>query len=378
MFTRSIAVAALAIAGLSPALSGNAQAQKDGGTPPLDEIKRQLELALPPELIGDDNRELAANLLSVELGEPLSKTFNYARVRNALFGRTTPALAPDCQRTGTPVGEPSQEECEATQGSENGEGEFKKLAFSRNLGVGNIKFMYRPPVPKEDVDPATMKSVALRDDQAYEMALKLMGETFGLPLNEVANPPQGAALPVKSLAIGLGEGEKALPGAIVRQKVVFLPRGLNLPKPIPVGNFLLTKVPAPGGAWVALGDPDPTNPDPAKRMGLKAAVISDWIELRRNDKLDPGMAKSRDELIDEMAEQIANEDSGPLGIIAILIGLSVDSRGSYGLLLPAVQVQISPLPKDLTEEQQHALQGQATAGHIFEVPLIKSVNQDER
>jgi hypothetical protein len=379
MFREPFKCFAAAAAGLGLAAASAVQAQTE---PPIEAIKRMVEQALPP-VFQDENSGLVQNLLGVELGEPLSKGFDYTRVRGALFGRTAPNVAPDCQRTGSPVGDPEQDDCTASAGQENGGGEYKALRFSKNMGLGNIKYLYRPVAPsqEQELDPNSIQ-VKLNDTDAYQTAVKFLNETLGVPLNEIARPPAGAALPVKSLAIGgnNGEGPTARLEPVIIRKVVFLPRGLTLPEPIRDAKtgLLLTKVPAPGEAWVALVDPRPNDLDPAKRIGIQAAMVSDWQELRPNPNIDPRMAKSRGQLVQEISEELANDGGGVPSFVRILIGLSSEFQGTHGLLLPAVKVFASPVPALLSEEEQASLEGKSTAGQVFEVPLVNSGDRNER
>lgn len=190
--------------------------------------------------------------------------------------------------------------------------------------------------------------------QAYEKATSFLGSAFGLPLNEL--PPTNAdRLPVKDLTIGFDDKTGVPP--VVIQKVVMLRRGLKLPTPFvdPETKRTLTHVPAPGMARVALD----------ANGNVVNAVVSNWLELRRDAAhIDPKNAKSRDELVQEIARDLANDGGGAVGIIAILIGLSAENRGDYGYLLPAVQVFVNPGGRD-TEPP-----GPTTGGIVREYSLV--------
>ena len=369
----------LALTGIFLLAAGPIRAQQGGN---LDEISRLVEGAMP-SAITDDNTELVNNLMGAQLGDPLSKTFDYNRVRAALFGRTAPSLEPDCLRKFTPNGEADPGDCIATAGSEGGAGAHKVLRFSKNMGLGNVRFQSRPPAPKDDeeTDPQAL-AVKLSDQDAYAAGVKFLNETLGVPMEEMALPPAGVPLPVKSLAIGGGDEQGQRLPAVFVQKVLIVRRGLKLPKPIPIMDpktqqvFELSMVPAPGEAWVALGDPSPNDPDPATRMGLRGAMVADWQELRPNPNLTK--AKTRSQLVQEVAERLRTASETTPSLIKILIGLSSESKGTFSTMLPAIQVFAASAERDPTEEEQQKVAGKPTAGQVFFVPLVEVGEQSER
>lgn len=354
------------------ALAGVAQAQSDEYEAKVSRFKATILKELPPALV-EDPQGVVDNLLGVTLGPQLGQTFDFARVWSSLVGRQRPTLDPECKRTNTPTGEPDQGECMAYLGTEGGAGEYKQLSFSKNIGLGNIKFLSRPPAKGEsDETKPEELATSLSDEAAFEQALNI-AKILGLADEELALPPKGVPLPVKSLVIGGAEGGArgttlAVIEPVVIQKVVFLPRGLTLPKPISFGQFELTKVRAPGEAWVALGD-----------RGVQGIGVSNWMELRRNDK--PGKAKTADELADEIARILVSQSESDLNseCCTYLIGVSAEPHGTFGVLLPTVQVSVSPLARDPDEDTQTKSPLQTnTAGTIFEVALVKDVEQAAR
>ena len=375
MFNRETKKLAL-VATLALAAAGVVQAQSDDRLKAFqDAVGRAL-----PEVVGG-NQALVDNLLGAKLSETqLPRAFDANRVQSALFGRARPNFDPNCKRTSTAAGDPDQGECLAFLGSEGGGGAYQQLSFSKNIGLGNIGYLQRPPAKKEDeeTDPRTLAvSKDLTDEKAFEIAVELLTKTIGLSPSEIAFPPGPPNRHVKSLLLATGgddpRGAPVKTEPVVIQKVVHLQRGLDLPSPIKLGNFEIQKVRAPGQAWVALGDPSATNPS-----GIVAFDIFNWQDLRPNNK--SLRAKSRVELVDEIARELASLGETPPAVLKILIGLSAESKGSFGLLLPAVQVYSLPssMPNDPDEKTQEAFAGQATTGSVFEVSLAHSEEQSER
>jgi hypothetical protein len=70
------------------------------------------------------------------------------------------------------------------------------------------------------------------------------------------------------------------------------------------------------------------------------ASINRWGELRRNDRISSQLAKSKAALVQEIAEDLLQTGGGSVDAVKILIGLSSASQGTFGWLLPAVQVQV--------------------------------------
>ncbi|MCW5624129.1 MAG: hypothetical protein KIT73_05350 [Burkholderiales bacterium] len=352
--TAAAAVAATLLIGLS----AGASAQTNSAPPSKDELARLLTEVLPP-VIGGDNSELVNILLKAKLGVPLSKSFDLARATQGVFGRTVPVFAPDCQRSGTPQGEPDAGDCVASRGDEGGAGAYTRLAFSKNLGVGNIRVLKRPAVQEQT--PEDLKPVKLSDADAVLRARTFLAQTLGLPQEEMPVAPAGAKnpLPVRSLHIAFTADSKLPPVAI--QKSVLIRRGFQISGlKDPASGQDVPWIPGPGRAIVNLDD-----------SGVMGAAVMDWQELRFDPNLDPRLAKSRSELIAEIAEDLFNENDGRVVALSTMLVLSSDWRGSYGLLLPAVQVFVAPVRGDLSNEQVRALAGQATAGFVREYALVK-------
>jgi hypothetical protein len=151
------------------------------------------------------------------------------------------------------------------------------------------------------------------------------------------------------------------------QKTVHLRRAFKLPQPIPVPgtNLQLSHVAGPGMALVALDD-----------TGVMGATVSNWQALRRDPNLSARNAKTVDELVEEIADDIHDEGGGPIASMQMQIVLASDWRGSHGLLLPAVQVFVSPVPRDASEDQQRQMAFGTTAGMVREYALVKRMDAD--
>jgi hypothetical protein len=134
------------------------------------------------------------------------------------------------------------------------------------------------------------------------------------------------------------------------------------------GQGDLDWLPAPGKAFMVLDD-----------SGVKQAGVRAWQELVAPPNPDEAarLAKTRSELVAEIAEQLAGMARGPIDhiLIGLVIGASPHEDGT-ALLLPAVQVSVSPVARDLDEEQQEKLATMqaSTAGRVMEIALVHSVD----
>jgi hypothetical protein len=327
---------------------------------------REQVLASLPEPLKDPSR-LVGNLLGIDLAQT-QLNFDIGKAVPALFPGQSPFFAADCRRRATPIGDADQGDCIASVGSENGAGAYSRLSFSKNPGVGNIKFLKRgaaPASPETTLPPPA--GVGMSDAQALADARTFLSNVLGVPLSEIPEPPAGAGSPVRNLAIGFDSRENAK--GIVIQKVVTLQRGFKLPEAIPFQTpqgtpVQLTHVMAPGKAMVALND-----------GGVVGAGVRNWQLLRKDPKITADRAKTMDQLVDEITDDLFNEGgTGAVGELKFAIVLSSEWRGTFGLLLPAVQVFMSPVPvrpdRDLTEEEQKALALKSTAGYVGQYSLV--------
>lgn len=298
----ALALTAIALASFS------ASAQTNEPKPlSKEELSRLVGEALPP-IIGENNEALAKALVAAKVGPPLSKSFNLSRAQQAAFGRQRPDAAPDCSRLITSAGDVDVGSCVQTRGEPNGKGAFAMLSFSKNLGVGNIKLLKRPA--ESELSPDTLKPIELSDDKAFATALKFVVSSLGLPEAEIpAPPPTAGHYPVRSLVLGYG-ADKAL-GQTVIKKVVTLRRGLAI-EPItdPKSGRSIDRVLAPGHATIVLDD-----------SGVQQASVVGWSELVPNPKFNPAQAKTRNQLIQEISEDLFNDGVQEVSKLAILIGL---------------------------------------------------------
>lgn len=334
-----------------------------GDVPPTDprppsraELVKQIGDWLPG-LIGSSNSELVDKLINAKMGSPLSRSFDAAKAVKAVFGRTTPTYAPDCKQLFTPTGDIDPGECMATRGQRGGTGAFTRLSFSKHLGLGSIKYLKRPA--DGSVLPSNLKPVKLSDADAYAQALTFLQTNFGLPPEEIPQPPAGAKnpLPVKNLVLAWGD-KPGTGGSVPVRKLVLVQRGFFVDIKGSGGQQDLPWVQGPGQARVLLDD-----------TGIQQAVIRNWQELRANPAVDPKNAKSRSELIEEIADDLLGENVVPIETMRFTIVLSGTPAGSFGLLLPAVRMTAAPVPNDLGEAGQAS--AVSTAGFVREYALVR-------
>jgi hypothetical protein len=350
-----VILAGLILAAANPAFAQKREFQSK------EDLAGFLRERMPDFLKSDEQlKGLVAQILKTPLAPPLRQTFDPNRALKTLIPDGTSVQSTDCRRTATPTGERDPCDCTATIGDENGPGAFTRFSYSKSIGFGNIKFVKRPPVPSQPPEPEQLPAVKVTDAQALEEALKLLTETLGLPKSELPLPPAGAkgGLPVRNLNVQGGEDGK-LGSPITIQKVVLLQRGFQLATPIPAGQGTLTHIPGPGRAMVMYG-----------ADGLAGLAVHGWQELRADPDMSEGDTKSGAQLMDEIAEDLFNEGVRSAADIKLGVLVGSDQRNQIGLLLPAVQVSVLPVPATLSEDEQRKLQGQTTAGLIREYSLV--------
>lgn len=350
-----VIIAGLILAAANPAFAQKREFQSK------EELAGFLRERMPDFLKSDEQlKNLVGQILKTPLAPPLRETFDPNKALKALIPDGTSVPSTDCRRTSTPGGERDPGDCTATVGDEGGAGAFTRFSHSKSIGFGNIKLVKRPPIPPQPPEPEKLPAVKITDAQALEDALKLLTETLGLPKSELPLPPAGAkgGLPVRNLNVQGGEDGK-LGTPITIQKVVFLQRGFQLGTPIPAGPASLTHIPGPGKAMVMYG-----------ADGLAGLSVQGWQELRLDPEISESDTKSGAQLMEEIAEDLFNDGVRNAADIRMGAIVSSDQRNQIGLLLPAVQVFVLPVPDALSEEAQRQLAGQTTAGLIREYPLV--------
>ncbi|MDO8705802.1 MAG: hypothetical protein Q7J84_12740 [Sulfuricaulis sp.] len=333
----------------------------------LEDMKAAVRENLPAFL--QEPGEVVGQLLNVPLAPPLSKTFDQQKAIDAVFGGGAVVISADCRRRATAAGEADQGDCVASNGRDAGKGAYIQLNFSKNMGNGNIKFLRRSLVD-DAMTPEKLPTARLSNADALNKALGFLGGAFGLPLEEIPVPPANAKdSRVRSLAVA---GMDATGGAIrssMVQKVVSLQRGFPLEKPYvnPTNGMMLTHVRGPGKAMVTVDD-----------TGVVGAAIAGWQELRKDPRITARNAKSVNALIDEIAEDLFNNGVRQFERMNFEIQVDADWRGTYGLLVPAVQVTLATVPHDLNEDQQALLALKSTAGLIKKYSLVDQAGADTR
>jgi len=348
-------------------------------TPPRDPAKEELRAQISAALtavLGDSSRTVVERLSQVKPDGAISRSFDAGKVSSALFGRLPRRLAPDCQTTLTPAKEADTGQCVIDSGDRDSEtGAYTALAFSKNVGIGQIEFVRRAAFdPKSEILPIPVR---LSDAEAYARALQFL-ELVGVPKSEIPELPQGVPPPVRSLVVGT-VNEKGEPGEpIAIQKVVSVPRAFSVPKLLsdPRTGRTLDHVLAPGGALVAMGDG-------SVYPSIQFASIEGWSDAQMDPKLDPRLAKSTAALAEEITDDLHAEGVRKVGTLSVLIVF----RRAYpnpddpnpplcpvcGLLLPAVQVIVSQLGADRTETSEQAF---AAPGVVREYDLVDRTEQE--
>lgn len=332
----------------------------------VEEMMAQVRQNLPDFL--KDPADVVNQMLNVELATPLSKSFNPNAAIKAVFGDGSVNVATDCRRRATPVGDPDQGDCTVQSGNMAGKGQFLLLQYSKNMGNGNIKHLKRPPVD-DSMTTDKLPRARMTDAEAMEAARKFLAEAFGLGMEEVPLPPAGAkSSMVRNLAMVGTDDRGALAQPIVTQKHVFWQRGWKLGKAYGGPDSMeLTHVPGPGMAMVAMDD-----------SGIVGARVMEWQELRKDPKMTADLAKSTDELIEEIAEDLFGNGVRNFDRLNFGLHIASDWRGTFGLLLPAVQVSVNAVPADLSEDDQAKYAGKTTAGLIRNYPLVHRLETDSR
>jgi hypothetical protein len=360
-----------AAAALAIGVSAAADAQVTA--PPTREQYLALVRQNAPDAL-KDVRKLVTNLLGVELApDPLTKQFNIGAATAALFPGQSPFFDPNCRRLRTPTGNIDTGDCTAFLGTESGPGEYTRLSFSKNLGLGNLKYIKRDPV--KDITSKDLIPIQISNDTAEKTARDFLGQVFGVPSAEL-QPPQPSGLPssqtnlqVTNLAIRAANKAGDKLEKVVVLKTVTLQRAFKLPTPIdgpPIPGTAaniatkLTHVPGPGKATVAIGS-----------RGVVGAAVGNWIDLRKDPNLTADRAKSVDKLLQEIADDLFNEGGGPVAEMRFQFVISSEWRGTFGFLLPAVQVAVLPVKRNLTEDEQNKLAGQTTTPFIREYALVE-------
>lgn len=342
--TRFVRAMALALIAALPALATAQSADKEA-------LRRAVGASLTAVLGGDSARAVVDKIATVKPDGAISKNFNAAEMSKQWFGaRTPPNPAPDCRATQTASGEPDEGLCMLEVGRREGDATggspaYAVLAYSKNIGIGDLLFARRPA---GTFAPTALSK--LSDAEAYDKALAFL-KAAGVPMSEVPRPPQGF-LPVRSLAIGIPD-DKGGSTRMTIQKVVTVPRAFMVSGGFPWlkdprSGQALAHVIAPGKASIALND-----------AGVQFASVEGWSDAQLG-RVDAKNAKSVAELADEITEDLWGEGVQKVASLSILISLrkgypnpeDPDSPSCpvCGLLLPAVQVMVTPVSAGLLKQ----------------------------
>jgi hypothetical protein len=340
----------------------------------VDPLIPVITAALPP-IIGKDNSALIGLLMSIKPNGFLSRQFDPAVASRAVFGRSLPNAAPDCKATLTSQKEVDDGLCVLDIGQrDDPTGPYTMLAFSKNIGRGNLAVIKRPAFT---IDGApVLNPVTLTDAQAYGQALKFL-DGLGVSSLDVPAVQSGQRLPVRTLAIGITD-PKGVQEHKPFRKVVTLQRAFEVPGSL--GEFsdangnkgVLRHVLAPGIAQIAIDD-----------KGIQQLHLTDWSDPVIDPTVDPRLAKTDAELVEEIATHLHSHGMNAVSIIGVLIGLShavpnpddvnPPLCAACGVLRPSLRITASQ--SGLTRAA--SADGQlAPPGFAFEVDLTHQVNAD--
>lgn len=321
---------------------------------PKAALRAAINAQVSPLLGGNSAAGMVERLRGVKPDGAISRNFNPGAVSKAVFGRVAASVAPDCSSTQTNTKEPDQGRCVMQTGSpDSPTGAFAMLAFSKNVGIGDITFLRRPAFDPNST--ALPKPVQLTDDEAYSRALKFL-DLLGVPRSEIPVAPADAKnrLPVRSLLAGVEQDPGKDATQIEVQKVVNFQRSFEVPGGLfkdPRTGIELTRVLAPGEVTVAVDD-----------GGVQFADLQSWSDAQMDPKLDPALAKTVPELVDEITDDLFAEGVRKAGSLSVLIAL----RKAYpnpddpnpplcpvcGVLRPALRVVISQVGPGVVESSE--------------------------
>ncbi len=319
-----------------------------GQTDPKAELRRAIDAAIRP-LLGDDSGRVAEKLIGVKPDGFISRNFDVAKVKSALFTRLATSDAPDCRTTLTPAGERDTGMCLVEFGNRDvGEAAYRVLAFSKNIGIGEIEFARRDAFTGNLPAPVT-----LTDATAYDIALSFF-KMLGVPPSEIPEVPKGAQLPVRSMVVGSADEKGGNRSSLVTHKVVSIPRAFVVPGGLitdPNSGRTLMHAIAPGSASAAI----------AADGSVRFAHIEGWSDAQMDVR---GKSRSTTALVDEITEDLYGEGARKVGTMSVLIGF----RKAYpnpddpnpptcpvcGVLRPALKVLVSQVGRDPVQSSERA------------------------
>lgn len=366
MLTMRIMVAA-AVAALLPTL---AAAQND----PRAALRQAIGAAVTPLLGTDSSAQMVEKLMTIKAvpGDQISSKWDLARVRTAAFGRLASVDAPDCRATSTLSGEPDMALCVIEAGDRKSDGaEYRLLAFSKNIGVGDIHYARRAIKLPEPV--------TLSDAASYDGSVKFLVDTLGVPRSEMAAPPPGVKnpLPVRTMVAGAADERGGNRTSMALQKVVSISRSFFVPNGLwtdPVTRQTLYHVLAPGGATVAFD---------SSSSSLPVFVhVAGWSDAQLDFR---GKPRATAELVNAITDDLWGEGVRKTGTLSILIAL----RKAYpnpddpnppkcpvcGVLRPALRVIVSQAGAGPVDSSEKAW---VAPGIVREYDLLDTQFQEDR
>ena len=305
-------------------------------------------------LLGDNAARVVERLQGAKDAALIKTNFVPTTVAKAVFGRSAANVAPDCSSTQTPSKEPDQGRCIMHVGApDSPTGAYSMLSFSKTSGLGDITFLRRPAF-----DPASTdlpKPVRLTDAAAYQGALRFL-DLLGISRSHIPVPPPGVKnpLPVRSLVVGSEQDPGKDSTRIAVQKVINFQRAFVVPGGLfkdPTTGIPLDHVLAPGEATIVIDD-----------NGVQLADLQGWSDSPMDSTIDPALAKTTADLVDEITDDLYAEGVRKVGSLSILIAL----RKGYpnpddpnppicpvcGVLQPALRVVISQVGPGIADSSE--------------------------
>lgn len=357
---------------LSAWLPSTAQAQSREDVD-LEQLRAIVGAQLGP-LMPEGSSALVEKLSSVKPDGAISRSFRPAEVSKALFGRVTPQAAPDCNSTSTNAGEPDGGLCHISAGSRDApRGAYTVLSYSKQIGLGHISFMRR-----EAFDPASTalpSEVKLDDREAYAQALAFL-ELLGVPKSEIPQPPSDAKnpLPVRTLEVGYASADGRERRVIPVQKVVQIPRAFEIQDLYvnPASGQRLNHALVPGSATVVLDD-----------RGVQMARVNGWADAQMDPSVDPKLAKSVQDLVDEIAQDLYAQGVRQPSSVSVRLGLGNAYPNPEvwppvlcpvcGVLRPMLFLTVSQVGQQRTET---GVDKPAIAGLLRQYDLVAPLDAD--
>lgn len=296
-------------------LAGPAVAVRDdGGTPippparrpSLEDLKRLVDEAMPPDIKEDNGALLAALMKPQAAPAGPSDRFDIAGASRALrLRRAVPGKG--CFLP------PPRYDCTVADGTRGGGGAYKELQAD---SFGNLRFISRLADPTsgnpESGNAPPLPKFSKNDDDAIKAMLDMLVGVFHVPASEA---PPADELKIEKLNVGVADPDSRLP-----PKIQTVAGVVNVPRLLKVDGLSVPTIPVLGnGAQGAMDD-----------LGVFRIELDEWTRFTMPARLADARAPSRNALIDTIAEGLSRELAEmPRGI---LIGIAYAKGAQFSEL----------------------------------------------